>query len=76
MKMAMIAVATELSKYNTTEKKVRLILQVHDELVIEVVAGLEKEVATRVKEIMENTVKLRVPVDVQVGIGKRWGEIK
>ncbi|MFA6486541.1 MAG: DNA polymerase I, partial [Candidatus Magasanikbacteria bacterium] len=45
-----------------TDDKVRMILQVHDELVFEVKKGLEDEVAKMVKETMEGVVKLRVPV--------------
>jgi len=72
MKMAMI----EVQKSIKSENDVRLILQVHDELVLEVKKGLEDEVAKMVKETMESVVKLRVPIDVSVGVGKRWGEIK
>jgi len=55
---------------------VRMILQVHDELVFEVKKGLEDEVAKMVKEIMEGVVKLRVPVKVETSIGHSWGEMK
>ena len=53
-----------------------MILQVHDELVLEVKEGLEDEVSKIVKEAMENVVKLRVPVEVHISVGKRWGELK
>ena len=55
---------------------VRMILQVHDELVFEVKKGLEDEVAKMVKETMESVVKLRVPVRVDTNIGHSWGEMK
>lgn len=54
----------------------RMILQVHDELVFEVKKDEAEQVAKIVKEAMENVVKLRVPVKVEVSIGKRWGEMK
>jgi DNA polymerase I-like protein with 3'-5' exonuclease and polymerase domains len=37
---------------------------------------LEKEVSKMVKEEMEQVVTLNVPVEVHVGNGKRWGELK
>src|SRR3989339_668292 len=75
MKLAMIEVHNKLQITNY-KLQIRLILQVHDELVLEVKKGLGDEVAKMVKEVMENVVKLRVPIDVQVGVGRRWGEIK
>jgi len=72
MKMAMIKVQSEISKI----KDVKMILQVHDELVLEVKKGLEIKIGKLVKEAMESVVKLNVPVKVEVGSGKRWGEIK
>jgi DNA polymerase-1 len=53
-----------------------MILQVHDELVLEVKEGMEEEVSKLVKETMESVTKLKVPIAVDVGFGKRWGEIK
>ncbi|MFH1946715.1 MAG: DNA polymerase I [Candidatus Magasanikbacteria bacterium] len=79
MKMAMIEVSRKLKeKYVGAGRDlpVRLILQVHDELVLEVKKGLENEVSEIVKNAMENVVKLNVPVDVEVNTGKRWGDLK
>ena len=80
MKMAMVTVSNQIqnpkSKIQTEQNDIRLILQVHDELVLEVKNGLEDEVSKIVKEAMENVVKLRVPVEVHVSVGKRWGELK
>ena len=59
-----------------TQKSVRMILQVHDELVLEVKKGLEDEVGQLVKDTMEQVVKLRVPVKVEVKVGKNWGEME
>jgi len=55
---------------------VRMTIQVHDELVLEVKKSLAGKVSKMVKETMEGVVKLRVPVKVEVAEGKRWGEIK
>ncbi len=75
MKMAMIAVHEKL-KAKSYKLKASMILQVHDELVLEVKKGLEDEVGSLVKEAMENVVKLRVPIEVHVSCGRRWGELK
>ena len=55
---------------------VKMLLQVHDELVFEVKEGLAKEAAGWIKEIMEKTVSLKVPIDVQPKIGKTWGSLE
>lgn len=75
MKMAMIDVYKYI-KENFSDEEVKMILQVHDELVFEVKEKLVSEVSKKVKEIMENVVELRVPIKVEVGAAKRWGEIK
>jgi DNA polymerase-1 len=53
----------------------RLLLQVHDELVVEAPAEEAPDVAKTMKEIMENAMKLDVALKVDVGIGKHWAEI-
>lgn len=75
MKMAMINVHEVLSK-EYSQNDVKLTLQVHDEIVLEVKKDLVTEVMEKVQKIMEGVVKLRVPVKVEVGRGKRWGELK
>jgi len=54
----------------------RLLLQVHDELVVECMESEAREVADRLKRIMENVVDLAVPLEVSVGIGENWDEVK
>jgi DNA polymerase-1 len=73
MKLAMIRVHTELP---TVSPKSRLLLQVHDELVVESPTEETEKVAKFLKEAMENVYKLNVPIIVEVGIGKNWGETK
>ena len=75
MKLAMIEVH-KVIKSIKSESDVRLILQVHDELVLEVKKGLEKEASKLVKDAMENVVKLNVPVEARVSVGKMWGGLK
>lgn len=75
MKMAMIDVHRYLVK-EYPGRDARLIMQVHDELVLEVKKPLVAAVMPKLKELMEKVVELRVPVKAEVGSGKRWGEIK
>ena len=52
--------------------KSRLVLQVHDELIVEAKEDCAEKVASLLKEEMENAVKLTVPMTVDVNIGKTW----
>jgi DNA polymerase-1 len=69
IKVAMLNVAKAIKEQGL---KSRLLLQVHDELILEVAEG-EKEVLTQlVKEGMGSAFKLSVPLDVNIGIGTSW----
>jgi DNA polymerase-1 len=50
----------------------KLLLQVHDELVLEVAPGELEAVDALVRERMGNAAELSVPLDVQVGTGHSW----
>ncbi|MEK7546354.1 MAG: DNA polymerase I [Patescibacteria group bacterium] len=78
IKLAMVRLHDKISKeYGLgPDADVKMLLQVHDELVFEVKDGLAKEVAVWIKGIMENTVSLKVPIDVQPKIGKTWGSLE
>ena len=76
MKMAMIAVYRALKKENLLSVHTRMTLQIHDELVLEVEEKYAKQVAEIVKTEMQQVTKLRVPIEVGVEIGDRWGEMK
>lgn len=52
--------------------KSRIILQIHDELVVELAPGEQEQVTAMVKEAMEHAVKLAVPLDVSTGVGSDW----
>ncbi|RYJ06750.1 MAG: DNA polymerase I, partial [Actinomycetales bacterium] len=52
----------------------RLLLQVHDELVLEVAAGEREQVEQIVREHMAAAADLSVPLDVSVGVGRTWHE--
>ncbi|UCF20437.1 MAG: DNA polymerase I [Gemmatimonadota bacterium] len=54
----------------------RMILQVHDELLLEVPPGELEEVKTMVRRFMEGALELRVPIAVDMGVGKTWYETK
>lgn len=74
MKMAMIAVEKAIEELANPE--IKMILQVHDELVVEVPEKFVAKISKILKDVMENVVKLRVPVTVEVGANKSWGDIK
>lgn len=67
-----LAMLTLISKIKN--QKSNLIMQIHDELVFEVPSDKVKEVAKIVKEVMENVVKLKVPVFVDLEVGNNWKE--
>ncbi len=59
-----------------SDADVKMLLQVHDELVFEVKRGLGVEIAKLLKEKMTDAIKLRVPVKVDVRVGRSWGELE
>lgn len=69
IKLAMIQLESELEKLGT---KSRLILQVHDELVLEVIESEREYVEEVVKIAMMSAADLKVPLSVSVGYGKDW----
>lgn len=71
IKRAMIAVDAWLEK---EQPRVRMIMQVHDELVFEVHKDDLEAVSKKIHELMENSVKLDVPLLVEVGSGENWDQ--
>ncbi|SEM21991.1 DNA polymerase I [Acinetobacter sp. DSM 11652] len=69
IKMAMIEVDKILPK-----DQAKLLLQVHDELVFEVDEAIADEIAIKIADAMQGVVQLSVPLVVEVGKGKNWGE--
>jgi DNA polymerase-1 len=59
-----------------TDADAKMILQVHDELVFEVKKGLAKILLPIIREKMEGAIQLRVPVKVDIRVGKSWGELE
>ncbi len=73
IKLAMVKVDEEFTKQKLAAK---IILQVHDELLIECPDEEVEKVSRIVKEKMENAMALSIPLVVDYGAGKSWGEIK
>ena len=73
IKLAMIKVEKEL-KNNNLESK--LILQVHDELIVDTKKEELEIVKTILKTCMESVAELKVPLVVNVGVGKNWKDAK
>ena len=73
LKKAMVEIYDEFNKRGLKSK---MLLQVHDELVFNVVKEELDEVKGIVKNIMENTYQLKVPLKVDIEYGKDWSEAK
>jgi DNA polymerase-1 len=71
VKLAMIRLQKAL---NEQALEARLLLQVHDELILECPRSRAEEVAQLVKSEMEGAYVLKVPLRVEVEIGERWGD--
>ena len=71
IKRAMLDVSAWLE---TDKVDARVIMQVHDELVLEVKAGELESVANKVQELMVTAASLKVPLEVDSGIGNSWEE--
>ena len=67
IKRAMVSVHAMLGD------RARLLLQVHDELIVEAPTALAPQLATEMKRAMEQVAALSVPLTVEVGIGSNWG---
>lgn len=70
IKQAMLEVDKAL-----TGQDAQMLLQVHDELVVEAPTAQAEAVADTMRQIMEGTITLHVPLKVDVGIGRNWAEI-
>ena len=72
IKRAMIAVDGWLLQQNSDE--VKMIMQVHDELVFEIHKDAVAGASQTIRELMENSMKLDVPLQVEVGTGDNWDQ--
>ena len=73
IKVAMIKIADYLK---STSKQTKMLLSVHDELVLEVPQAELEEVTKEVKNIMETAIQLDVPIKVDINVGRNWLEAK
>ena len=73
IKLAMIRVENAL---NEKYPDAKLLLQVHDELIVECPEGIAREVAALVSREMENVASLSVPLTAEAKFGKSWYEAK
>ena len=71
IKLAMLKVQTAIEK---EKLKSRLLLQIHDELILEVVAGEEEKISDLVRREMGAAYPLKAPLDVNAGLGLTWHE--
>ncbi len=73
IKLAMLKVQQKLDENSALGK---LILQVHDELIIEVHKDYQEECRKMLKDVMENVVSLNVPLIADTNAGRTWFELK
>lgn len=72
IKTAMIKMSEWIKNQSTDN--IKMVMQVHDELVFEVKDAFVEQYCTEIKKIMENCYQLSVPLKVDVGIGNNWDE--
>lgn len=73
IKLSMNAIDTMI---RTENLRAKMLLQIHDELIFEVDEDVAQEYATRFVTVMENIMKLRIPLKTSMHIGNHWGELK
>ena len=73
MKIAMINVDKALQENNINAK---IVLQIHDELLLEVKEEDKEKAKEILKECMENAMTLKIPLEVEVSEGKSWYDVK
>ncbi|MDH4367925.1 MAG: DNA polymerase, partial [Dehalococcoidia bacterium] len=72
IKIAMINLHREMEKRNLKSK---MLLQIHDELLFEVPEAEVAQMKSLVSEIMPHAFELRVPVKIDIKLGKNWAEM-
>jgi DNA polymerase-1 len=72
IKIAMVELHRQMIK---RDMKTRMTLQVHDELVFEVLPGELEAIKQLVQDIMPNAMKLIVPLKIDIKVGKNWGDM-
>jgi DNA polymerase-1 len=72
IKKAMLAVAAWLTEKN--DERIKMTMQVHDELIFEIHQDIVEETTAKLVELMNNAVDLSVPLIAEAGIGDNWDE--
>ncbi len=73
IKIAMINLHREMGKWNLKSK---MLLQIHDELLFEVPEGEVAEMKSLIAELMPRAYELRVPLKIDIKLGKNWAEME
>jgi DNA polymerase-1 len=71
IKIAMVKIQQWMNK---NKLKSKMIMQVHDELVFDAHKDEVENLRMHVVELMQNAIKMKVPIEVETGIGKNWLE--
>ena len=72
IKKAMLAVAAWLNEQN--DERIKMTMQVHDELIFEIHQDIVEETTAKLVELMNNAVELSVPLIAEAGVGDNWDE--
>lgn len=72
IKVAMLNIFREMKK---RELKSKMLLQIHDELLFEVPEGEIEEMRLLAKQLMTDAIKLSVPLEINIKLGRNWGEM-
>jgi DNA polymerase-1 len=74
LKLAIIKIDENILQKQKSED-VRLVLQIHDELIFEIKDGIIENVKEEIKSLMESAYKLKVPLVIDITKGKNWGNM-
>lgn len=73
IKTAMVNIAKEIKGH---EDEIKMLLQIHDELIFEIKEDKVDNWLPKLKKLMEEALKIKVPIVVDSSIGNNWGELK
>ncbi len=77
IKCAMVRWSNLIKCNRDIVSKVKLVAQIHDELLFEVDERVEvSEMAQKLKRLMCTVFKLKVPIEVNINYGKKWGSLQ